>query len=574
MRGQLANVLDSLGTYGRDLLHLRGSVRTHLFLFAAAIIFPLLVVVGIAFVSIVNSEVAKSRQQLIRTAEDLSGDIDREVLGYITVLNTLATSSHLEEGDLKSFHARAKAALRDRGANVLLIDTSMQQLLNTRVPYGTPLPKTADEESAKIVIESREPYVSDTFLGKVSGRHVVNIDVPVIRGGKVKYVLLITLETEHFGDILSASKTAQGYTTTLSDRNGRIISMMPPDAVRTVPPLSRRRQPGEAPGIFEYQDSQGVDRLEASVWSDLTGWRTGVIEARVQVDSVLWTSVGWFAVAMVVATLMAAVLGILTGRRLARPIAEIKRATVELAREKPVEMQDLPLTEANDAMNSLSRASALIATRTTRLRDSEERSQEQVRQIDTLMRELAHRNKNQFSIILAMARQLGNSSENVEEFQTKFSQRISAMAQAQNLLLEGAGVGVALKLLIATQMRPFVGESSPRVYMSGPDAFLTAEAARTIGMVLHELATNATKHGALKESGGWVSVTWSITEPDRRLKLIWQEQDGPEVGPPSRTGFGHTIIERYVSRALHADVMYEFKPTGVVWTLESGDVLT
>ena len=572
-QGRLASALDGLRTRTSALLDLQGSLKTHLFIFAAALILPLLVVVGIALFSIVNSNVATTRQQLIRTAGDISGGVDREVLGYLTVLKTLATSPDLEDGDLRSFHARAKAALRDRPADVLLLDKSFQQLVNTRVPFGTQLPKTADEESARIVVESRESYVSNVFLGTMSGRHVINIEVPVLRRNAVKYVLLITVEIEHFADILSSSKAAQGYTATLSDREGQVISLVPSDAARTVPPRSQRQERGQGPGILDYEDGQGVAHLEASVWSDVTGWRTGVIASRSQIDSVWWTSIKWFCLAMAVAALTAAVLGTLTGRRLARPIAEIKRATIDLARERPVEVRQLPLTEANDVMNLLGRAGALIATRTTRLRESEERSREQVRQIDMLMRELAHRNRNQFSVILAMARQLGKTSGSVTEFQSKFSQRIAAMAQAQSLLLEGAGVGVSLKLLIANQMKPFVGERSPRVIASGPDAFLTADAARTIGMAFHELATNATKYGALTEPQGRVCVTWSISEPDQRLKIVWQEDGGPQVGKPSRAGFGHTIIEKYVSRALRADVTYIFEASGVVWTLEARDIL-
>ena len=141
-QGRLASAIDGLLARASALLNVHGSLKTHLFIFAAALILPLLVVVGIALSSIVNSDVAATRQQLIRTAGDISGGVDREVLGYLTVLKTLATSPDLEDGDLRSFHARAKAALRDRPADVLLLDKSFQQLVNTRVPFGTQLPKT------------------------------------------------------------------------------------------------------------------------------------------------------------------------------------------------------------------------------------------------------------------------------------------------------------------------------------------------------------------------------------------------------------------------------------------------
>jgi two-component sensor histidine kinase len=91
-------------------------------------------------------------------------------------------------------------------------------------------------------------------------------------------------------------------------------------------------------------------------------------------------------------------------------------------------------------------------------------------------------------------------------------------------------------------------------------------------MAFHELATNATKYGALRQPDGRVTVTWSIL-PDRKLKIIWRENGVPKISAPKRSGFGSVIIEKYVPRTLDADVTYAFEQTGVVWTLEAADIL-
>jgi two-component sensor histidine kinase len=551
----------------------RASLRTHLFIFAVALILPLLFLIGLALTNIVSSEIAKTRERLVRTAENISRTVDREIAGYITVLKTLSTSELLDRGDLPAFHMRAKAALADRDAHVLLLDLLLAQLVNTRVPYGTPLPKTADEDSARLVLETRSPQVSDAFIGSVSGRWVVNVEVPVIRDDAVKYILLITVDIEHFSPILSGARAAEGQITALSDRKGQPISMVPGQSAPSIPAIFEDLGMSTVPTIRSHTDDQGHEWVEGFVWSGLTGWRTAVVVPQSEINTVLWMSVRWFCFALIVAALLTIALGTTIGRRLAHPITEIKLATVGLARGKPIEPRSLHLAEADEVMSALSRTSALISTRTARLQESEERSREQVRQIDTLMHELAHRNKNQLSVISAMARQLAGTSDSVSEFQEKFVQRISAMAEAQNLLSQAVASGVSLQHLLDNQIRPFAGENSPQVTASGPEAFLTSEAARTIGMAFHELATNATKYGALRQPDGRVSVTWSILEPDRKLKIVWRENGVPRMPTPERSGFGSVIIEKYVARTLDADVTYAFEETGIVWTLEAADIL-
>lgn len=571
-RDRLGGALFAVNANFRALTNFRGSLRTHLFVFAFALVLPLFFLIGLALYSILSSEIAQSRSQLLHTAQDISRNVDREIFGHLTTLQALATAQSLEQADYPEFHRRAKAALGNRKVSILLIDSTLQQLLNTRVPYGTALPKTSDEAGARAVFASGKPHVSNVFLGKVSKRQVVNVEYPVMRDGVVKYVLLIAIEVENFVEMLSGLKTVEGLVVTLADRNGAVVASVPRGNSVIMAPASER--PARASlATFEYQDAAGASWVEAAVVSDLSGWRTSVVAPAALFTDMMWTSLRWFFYAIVAALLLIVTLGTMIGRRLAEPIHEIRIATNELADGKLIEPRDLPLKEARAVMRSLSRASELIATRTASLKDSEEQSREHARQINTLMHELAHRNKNQLSIVLAMARQLASSSTSLPEFQEKFVQRIMAKAAAQDLVSRGVAAGVPLDLLLENQMKPFAGEKSPQVDATGPEVLLTAEAARTIGMAFHELATNATKYGALSRPEGRITVAWSVAQPARKLRIEWRESGGPAVTPPERQGFGHNIVDKYISRMLNAEVSYRFDPQGVVWTVEGEGLL-
>ena len=572
-RGRLLNTAVSAANRLRVVINLRGSLRTHLFVFAAALVLPLFLLLGLALSSIVSLEMTKTRERLLYSAEAIARDIDREIFGYLTVLKTLSTTRTLELGEFKEFHARAKASLADRGARVLLLDTQLQQLLNTHVPYGTPLPKTADEETAQAVIATRQPHISNVFTGQVSGQRVINIEMPVIHDGTLRYVLVIALEARHFAGILSEAAVAERHIVTLSDRSGSVIASAPQGNPVVAAPPSIRTETGKHPSLLEFPDASGEKWLEASVRSDLTGWRTSVIAPSAYVTEVLWMSIRWFCYAVIAAAVLTVLLGTMLGRRMAEAIKELRQATRELAEGRPIQPRDPALKEARAVLRSLDRAAEFIASRSATLKLNEERSREDTRQINTLMNELAHRNKNQLSVILAMARQLANTSESLPQFMEKFVQRIMAKAAAQDLVSRGISSGVPLRMLLDNQMTPFAGESSPQIEVSGPEALLTAEAARTIGMAFHELATNATKYGALRSPEGRIHVSWSVRQPDRKLMIEWRESGGPAVATPQRQGFGHNIVDRYVSRTLQAEVSYSFPQEGIVWRMEADNLL-
>ena len=189
-----------------------------------------------------------------------------------------------------------------------------------------------------------------------------------------------------------------------------------------------------------------------------------------------------------------------------------------------------------------------------------------------LMRELTHRSKNLLAIVQSMARQTARSAASLKDFETEYMQRLQGLAASHDLLVNQNWAGAPLNELIRRQVESFVEANRANLAISGPDLMISAKAAQAIGLALHELATNSMKYGALSTSKGKVSIDWEFhqtgDEP-QRIRLKWEEHDGPPVKPPTRKGFGHFVIDRMATQSLNAKVDIDFRPEGLIWILDA-----
>ncbi|MFY9830952.1 MAG: PAS domain S-box protein [Rhodoplanes sp.] len=193
------------------------------------------------------------------------------------------------------------------------------------------------------------------------------------------------------------------------------------------------------------------------------------------------------------------------------------------------------------------------------------------RQLQFLMRELSHRSKNQLAIVQAIAGQMAQSANSVDEFMSRFRTRLQGLAASHDLLISRDWTGVALADLVRRQIETFADTLRENIEIAGPALHLTASATEAIGLALHELATNSAKYGALSVPNGRLKVAWSL-EPTMGepayVVLKWSETEGPPVRPPTKKGFGSLVIERMVAAAVNGKVRLEFAPTGLYWRLE------
>lgn len=156
--------------------------------------------------------------------------------------------------------------------------------------------------------------------------------------------------------------------------------------------------------------------------------------------------------------------------------------------------------------------------------------------------ELNHRLQNVLAVIEAMSRQTLRSTKNPETFAEVFSGRLHALARAQGLLYEGGAEAVGLHRLIREQSS--MGAPDDRLRCDGPTILLKADLAFDLGLLLHELGTNARKYGALSNGKGRVEIAWRLdgAAPREILELTWRELGGPPVAEPSRGGFGSALL--------------------------------
>jgi len=186
-------------------------------------------------------------------------------------------------------------------------------------------------------------------------------------------------------------------------------------------------------------------------------------------------------------------------------------------------------------------------------------------------RELGHRSKNLLAMVQAIARQIGSRSASLKDFQMDFSQRLQGLSDSLDLVLEEDGRGAWIADVVGSQLAPFGGVDGVRIMATGPAVFLRPEAAQNIGLALHELGTNATKHGALSVPEGAITVHWELGRVGigrTCFRLMWRETNGPKVTPPTRHGFGYVVLQRTTGQALQGKVNHEFAADGVRWTLE------
>jgi PAS domain S-box-containing protein len=187
-----------------------------------------------------------------------------------------------------------------------------------------------------------------------------------------------------------------------------------------------------------------------------------------------------------------------------------------------------------------------------------------------LLAELSHRVKNTLASVRAIAAQTLRTAPSVEAFQGAFEGRLKALALAHGLLTQTGWSEADLGELIRQTVLPYLTKRTDSVSLSGPTTYLPPRQVVTMMLVMHELAINAAKYGALSRENGHVTIAWAIDRQGsgRVLHLLWTETGGPPVRPPERTGFGTTLIERSIAHELEGSAVLEYRPEGLVCELQ------
>lgn len=209
----------------------------------------------------------------------------------------------------------------------------------------------------------------------------------------------------------------------------------------------------------------------------------------------------------------------------------------------------------SDTLGNVLRASG-VTIDITELKEAEARR-------TLLVREVDHRARNALAIVQSIVRM--TKSKSIDTYVSTVEGRIAALSTAHALLAESRWEGASLNRLVEEELAPYRSAEAERIAVAGPAVFLKPETAQIIALVLHELATNAVKYGALSDAAGQVKLAWQCEQ--NRLSLQWEETGGPPVTPPTIEGYGTKVITASIQQQLGGTATFDWRPVGLTFTM-------
>jgi two-component sensor histidine kinase len=454
---------------------------------------------------------AQAFDRVMATVRSIRLVLDSEMSSITAGLTVLSLTQALQRDDIEGFRKNAEAftALYHGEAGLVLADHEGRQLINTRVPAGSPIPPRRNLKVNGEAFRSGKPLFSRLFRGSVTRTPIITVEVPVLREGRVVYVLSFNPPMSLFQRIIERQRPTADWTLSIFDQDGVSFARVPnPDQS-----IGQKASPTLYAELFKSDEAkintvslEGLPLLTAFTRSNLTGWtvaagvHTGTLTAPLYRTLAATTGIGLVLLAI----------GLGFAIRMASRIAHVES------------MQRL------------------------------------------LVAELSHRVKNTLATVQSIAMQTFVADVDSKEAQQKFTERLSALGRAHGLLSEEKWDQADLGGVAQSVMAPYATTSN-RVKMDGPEIRMQPQQALMFSMVLHELATNALKYGALSVATGSVEIEWRRNGD--RLHLSWSETGGPPVSQPTRTGFGSRLITQGLA-AQDGKAQMEFRPDGVICVID------
>jgi two-component sensor histidine kinase len=253
-----------------------------------------------------------------------------------------------------------------------------------------------------------------------------------------------------------------------------------------------------------------------------------------------------------IAALLTFLLGTFFASRISQPLRGVATAAQSLGRAQPLVLPPSSYKEVNMVTAALKTA----AEELTNLREREA----------LIVRESIHRVKNVLAVVRSLVHQSFREGRPVEEARTTLLHRLGAIARAQNALAATDRDTASLDEIVSSELSAHVG----RITLEGPPVMVSGTIAQTFSLLVHELATNALKYGALSNATGRVVVSWSIEGQGDAAHLVfhWQEKDGPPVSAPQRKGFGSRLLESALPTGPSGPARLTFGPAGLTYEVE------
>jgi two-component sensor histidine kinase len=490
------------------------SLPVRLALLVAGTTLPLIVFATVIVFNNYEQDRKAASQRVLETVRSIRLVLDAEVQRMTGGLQVLALTNVLRSGDFESFRRMASGFLDQYGKDgvVLVADREGRQLFSSVMSDTASLPLRNNREIVEKVFATKRPQYSNLFIGAAKKRLIVTVEVPVIRDGDVLYDISFSPPIEIFQAIIDKQRPSEDWTISIFDGNG-INFARAPNPQETI---GKRASPSLYAEMFRKPEAtlqtislEGVPLITTFARSSLTGWTVAAGIAERSLVGPLWRNL--------------AITSVIGGVLLLTGLAFAVRMATTIARGEMLH--------------------------------------------DLLIDELNHRVKNTLAILQTIAVQTFRSASKAER--EKFEGRLGALAEAHNLLSKERWQGSELQDVIGRVLQPYLLNNPGRVRMFGPNVPLSPRLAVVLSMIVHEIATNAAKYGALSNDTGTVALDWEvITENAKpKLRLIWTEAGGPRVVAPVQRGFGSRLIERSARDQLGGEATVDFRPRGVVYTV-------
>src|ERR1700675_93779 len=453
-------------------------------------------------------------QRVLDTVRSIRLVLDAEMQRMTGGLQVLALTDSLRNCDFNSFRRIAAGFLDQYGKDgvVLVADHEGRLLFSSITPDVASLPTRNNRDIVEKVFGTKRPYYSNLFTGAIKKRLIVTVEVPVIRDDEVLYDISFSPPIEIFQAIIEQQRPGADWTISIFDGEGTNLARVP----NPQETIGKRASASLYTEMLHQPEAtlstvslEGAPLITGLARSSLPGWTVAAGIAERSLVEPLWRTL--------------AITSVIGGFLLLVGLGFAVRMATAIARGEMLH--------------------------------------------DLLIEELNHRVKNTLAILQSIATQTFRSASRAER--ETFEGRLGALAEAHNLLSKEKWQGSELQDVIDRVLQPYLLNSPERIRMSGPSVPLSPRLAVVLSMILHEMATNAAKYGALSNDTGTVALDWEVITEDAKpkLRLIWAEAGGPPVVAPVQRGFGSRLIERSARAQLDGEATVDFLPRGVVYTV-------
>jgi two-component sensor histidine kinase len=491
------------------------SLPVRLALLVAGSTLPLIIFVSVVIYRGYEKDREDAATRVLETARSLRIVLDAEMQRITGSLHIVSLTSSLRSGDFERFRRIADGFLAQYppGGAMIIADRNGRQLFSTTTTDVSALPPRNNMDVVRKVFDTGKPVFSNVFVGSGINRQILTVEIPVTIDNHVVYDISFMLPTAMFQSMIEKQRPNADWAVSIFDAEGTNFARVP-NPQETV---GKKASPTLLAEMFKAQEAtfqtislEGVPLITAVARSPMSGW---MVASGIPTSSLVLPLLHNLAITIAIGILLMLV-GVAFALRMASAIAR------------------------GETLQAL------------------------------LVEELNHRVKNTLAVLQAIASQTFRSASKSER--ETFDGRLGALARAHDLLSQEKWAGAGVHDVVNRVLEPYSVLNTPRITISGPKLPLTPPRAVMMSMILHEIATNAAKYGALSSDGGKITIDWKQLPESSppKLQMTWVESGGPRVTAPTRKGFGSRLIERGARDQLGGSATADFLPTGVVYTIE------